>query len=154
MNNEHTAIARGVNLPVSTKFSIEIANFIKGKPVTKARTLLEGVIKTEVAVPMNKFNRDLGHRRGPMTSGRYPVSAATAFLKLLHSAEMNAVNKGLDQKNLVIKNIIANRGTGAMRYGRHRGRSAKRTHIEIILEEKEVKKKVVKKTTKKGDKKE
>jgi len=147
MDNEHIATARGFNLPISTKFSVEVTRFIRGKDLIVAKTLMESVMKKDVAVPFKRFNRDQAHKRGPMAAGRYPINVAKAVLQLLNSAEMNAVNKGLDVDALFVTEAVANKGTGAMRYGRQRGRSAKRTHLEIVLEEREEKKE--KKTAKK-----
>jgi large subunit ribosomal protein L22 len=150
MANEtaHMAAANGFNLPVSTKFSIEVAKFIRGKNLQKAKKLMQGVLKKEVAVPFRRYNRDQAHKTG-IGPGRYPIKVANTFLSLLEAAEANAANKGLDVESLYVKAVMANKGTGTMRASRHRGRSAKRTHIELVLEEKETpKKKAVKKTKK------
>mgnify|MGYP002638896704 FL=1 len=151
MTNEHNASARGFDMGISTKASIEVASFVRGKDLAKAKALMENVIIKKVAVPFTKFNRDVGHKKGRIAAGRYPINVATEVLRLLNSAEKNAENKGLDVKALFVKSIVANKGTGTVRASRHRGRQAKRTHIEIILEEREkkvVKKKVVKKSEK------
>ena len=138
--SEHTATARGSNIGISTKFTVEVAKFIKGKNVEKAKTLLEEVIQKKTAVPFTRFTFDLGHKRGSVGPGRYPVKAAEEILALLRSAEMNAGNKGLDMNNLYVASAIASKGNTQMRPGRHRGRHAKRTHFVITLAEKEIKK--------------
>ena len=145
MDDEHIAKASGWNLPVSRKFSVETANFIRGRDLEVAKELMEGVIAKKVAVPLKKYNRDQAHKRGKIAAGRYPVNVAKEILRLLESAEMNALNKGLDADVLYISGIIVNKGTGTMRHSRHRGREAKRAHIEIVLEEREKAKKKVKK---------
>ena len=83
-------------------------------------------------IPYSKFNRGIGHRKktGP---GRFPVKASTHVLKLLKSVKANARQKGLDVNNLRIKAAIAKQGPHTPKYGRHRGRSAKRTHLEIVV---------------------
>ncbi len=149
MEDEHSAIVRGTNLAVSKKMSVEIANFIRGRDLDKAKDLMKGVIQLKVAVPIKKHNRDLGHKRGKIAAGRYPVKAAKAMLSLLESGEMNAINKGLDPEVLYVQEIVANKGTGQMRHGRRSGREAKRTHIDITLEEREGKKKAKKEEKKK-----
>jgi len=151
---EHTATVRGFNLAISKKFSVEVANFIRRKKLKVAKELMEGVIEKKIAVPFRKHNRDLGHKRG-IGPGRYPIKVAKQILILLESAEMNATNKGLDVDALFIKEISANKGSTSMKGGRHRGREAKRTHLEILLEEKEEKKKTKKamKKSKKGEEK-
>ena len=146
MTDEHNASARGFDMGISTKASIEVASFVRGKDLAKAKALMEGVIIKKIAVPFTKFNRDIGHKKGRIAAGRYPINVATEVLRLLNSAEKNAENKGLDVKILFVKSIIANRGTGTVRSSRHRGRQAKKTHIEITLEERE--KKVVKRKKK------
>ena len=137
------AKAIGRNLGISKKDSVEISNFLRGRMVSKAKDLLEQVIIKKVAVPYNRFNRDRGHKRGRMAAGRYPVKASTSILSLIKSAEMNALNKGMNTDDLYISKIIANKGTGQMRHGRFRGRSMKRTHLEVALSE--IKKKEKKK---------
>lgn len=131
-----TARALGDNLSISKKFSVEIARFIRGRDLAKAKELLHNVIEKRVAVPFKKYNFDLGHKRG-QGPARYPIKAAKAFLILLESAEANAIHKGLSASSLYIKSIIANKGSTVPHYSRHQGRQAKRTHVEVILEERE-----------------
>ncbi|MDP3918916.1 MAG: 50S ribosomal protein L22 [Nanoarchaeota archaeon] len=153
MEEEHTSKASGANLAVSKKFSVVVAKFIRGRKLDKAKSLMESVLTKTVAVPFKKHNRDLGHKRG-IGPGRYPIKVVEVMLSLLKSAEMNASNKGLDVDALFVKSIIVNKGTSTMKGGRHRGRAAKRTHINLILEERENKKKTVKKDSKKVEVKE
>ncbi len=150
--NDHTALARGTNLAISKKFSVEVARFIRGKDVATAKKLLEGVIAKKVAVPFTRHNRDQAHKRGRIAAGRYPVKTAEVFLGLLKSVEMNASNKGLDVDRLYVQTVVANKGTGSMRFGRHRGRETKRTHLDLIVEERE-KKQVKKKAEPKKEEK-
>jgi len=132
--NDNTAKALGRNLPISTKQSIEIGSFIKGKTIVKAKTMLKDVIAKKVAVPFTRFNKDMGHKKGNIAAGRYPINASTEILNILNSAESNAANKGLGS-DLFIKMFVANKGTGQWHYGRQRRRRMKRTHVEIIVEE-------------------
>lgn len=152
---QHTATARGTNLGISRKFAVEVAKFIQGRKLVNAKKILEEVLEKKTAVPFTRYNMDLGHKRGPMGPGRYPMKAAEEILSLLKSAEMNANNKGLDQDSLFVLSAIANKGSTQMRAGRHRGRHAKRTHFEVILAEKEKKtaEKKEQNKTKKGEKK-
>jgi len=141
MTNEHEAKVAGRNMPISTKQTIEIANFIRGKNLMKSKEMLAKVITKEKAVPYGRFNMDTGHRKGNVGPGRYPVKASKEILNLLDSLEANAQNKGLDVDALYIKTIIPNQGATVWHYGRQRRRQAKRTNIEIIAEEKEEEKK-------------
>src|SRR3989338_6593868 len=111
-NKEHIATAKGENLGISRKFAVE------------------------VAVPFRKYHMDLGHKRGSIGPGRFPAKVAKEMLRLLNSAEKNALNKGLDLESLYVARVVANKGNTQMKPGRHRGRKAKRTHIEITLGEK------------------
>jgi large subunit ribosomal protein L22 len=139
------AKASGRNIGISRKDSVEVANFIRGKMVSKAKILLEGVIAKDVVVPYRRYNRDRGHKRGKVAAGRYPVKTSTEVLKLIESAEANAVNKGMNADELFISEIIANKGNGQMHHGRKRGREMKRTHLEIKVQEIKRKKKETKK---------
>jgi large subunit ribosomal protein L22 len=139
MTNAHEAKVFGRNMPVSTKHTIEICNFIRGKNLDKARDMLKKVAEKKVAVPFKRFNDNVGHRKGKVGPGRYPVKATTHVIKLLDSLESNAQNKGLDIGSLFLKTVIPNRANAGMKYGRRR-RSGKSTNLEIIAEEKEIKK--------------
>lgn len=139
---ENCAKALGVALPISIKHSMMICNRLRGKSVTRAKVILEETISMKSPVPFTKFTNGLGHKPG-MAAGRYPVKACTQILSILKSAEANAQYKGLSTADLVVKHISAKQGPGTMRHGRN-FRSAKRTHIEVVLEE--VKAKRAKKT--------
>lgn len=141
----------GRDLPISTKQAIEICNFIRGENLQGSKAILEKVIAQKFAIPFRRFNRDMGHKKGKVGSGRYPVKACGEILKLLESLEINAQNKGLDTAVLFISSIVPNKGANVMRYGRRRT-SMKLTHIKITAEE-EVKKKE-EKPEKKEEKKE
>jgi len=145
---ENCAKASGVSLSISSKHSIEVCRLIRNQKLAKAKGLLEQAIALKKPIPFKRFTGDVGHRKGNLTSGRFPVKACGSILGILNSAEKNALTKGLSVNDLVIVLAIANRGQGDLRYGRLRGRKAKRTHIKIIVEEKkEEKKKETKKET-------
>jgi len=136
---ENIARAKGIELPVATKQAIEVCDFIRGRSVEKAKELLKNVIALKTAVPYRRFKRDIPHRKGKIGPGRFPVKAAKEVLAILCSAESNAENIGLKTDRLVVANAIANRGATVWRSGRKRRRMVKRTHIEIIVKEKEEK---------------
>lgn len=147
--NEHGARVIGRDLPISTKQAIEICNFIRKKNLQKVKEILSRVIAMKTAIPFKKFKRDVGHKRGRIAAGRYPVKSAQYILKLLNALEISAQNKGLDPNSLFIKTIIANKASRPWHYGRQRRIKMKRTHVEIIAEEKEPAKKVEKEISKK-----
>ena len=82
----------GATWPISTKKSIELANFLRFRDLVQAKGLLENVKIKNVAVPMRRYNKDTGHKPG-IGPGRYPLNAAKEFLFLLKSAESNAKQK-------------------------------------------------------------
>lgn len=136
----------GISLPISTKHSIEICNFIRNKNLSKARDLLKEVIELKKTIPFKRFTGDVGHKKGKIGPGRYPKKASIEIIKLLNTAEANAQFKGLNTSNLVIKHICANKASTPWRYGRQRRRKMKRTHVEIIVEEKASKERKKKET--------
>lgn len=145
------ARAIGRSLPISFKQSIEICNFIRDKNVNDVKNILNGVINQKVAVPYKRFNMDVGHKR-KIAAGRYPKKASTEILNLINHVEANAQFKGLNTGNLVITHINANKASKVMHFGRKRSRKAKRTHVEIIVQEKADEKSKEKKESKTDEK--
>lgn len=143
------AIARAENLSVSWKSVVMVGNFIRGRTVAKAKTLLQEVINMKTAVPFTKYNKDRGHKKGEIAAGRYPVNTAKEVLNLLKSAESNAINIGMNASNLVVSRFIGNQGPTSWRFGRQKRRQAKRSHIQLFVAEQkqELKPKATKKKT-------
>jgi large subunit ribosomal protein L22 len=131
---ENMSKAVGISLPISSKTSREICNKIKGMKVSSAKDFLSRVVLLKEPVPYKRYNSNVPHKTviGP---GRFPSRASVSILEILKSAEANAQFKGLSINNLFVKHISAQRAGKTMRYGRNRYR-AKRTNIEIVLEEK------------------
>ena len=132
----HSAKVVGRNIAISTKHAIVISKYIRGKKLSWAKEKLAKVLEFEVAVPFTVHNKKIGHRKGDLSSGRYPINATKEVIKLLNSAEANAQNKGLDTDALIISSIIPNLASRPWHYGRQRRTKTKRTHLEITLEEK------------------
>lgn len=139
MNKENIAKACGKGLPISTKQAIEICNFIRNKELQKAKNMLNDVIAKKIAVPYKRFT-SVGHRRGKMAAGRYPIKACTEIVSLLKSAESNAQFIGLNTNNLMIHELIPNKAGKSWHHGRQRRRKMKRTNIDVVLKEIPVKK--------------
>ncbi len=133
-DQEHMARAVGIALPISFKQSVEVCNFIKKRNVSDAKKLLQNVVDRKAAVPFNRYNWDLGHKKkiGP---GRYPESTSKEFIRLLESVEANAQFKGLNTSNLVIAHVSAHKAGKAWHFGRKSRRRMKRTNVEIVVEE-------------------
>ena len=142
------AKALGKDLPISTKFSIEITRELRKKSVKKAKQILQDIIDMKKPIKITRFTNGVGHKKGVKSVGAYPVKAATHILKVLNNAQKNAENKNLEGEEAKIIHINAHKGTTSYRYGRHRGLQAKHTHIEIIIQAKEMKK-ITKKEAKK-----
>jgi len=136
----------GRNLELSTKQVVEIGSFIKGRKIINARNLLQKVLEKKVAVPYKKYNRDVGHKRGQIASGRFPENSSEAVIKLLNSLVANAEAKGMNENNLIINYFSASIGERRWHAGRYRGRKTKSTNVEIRAQEevKEEKKEIKK----------
>jgi len=145
--NEHMAKAMGIGMPISTKMAIEICNYIRNRDLQEAKRFLADVAAKKRAVPLKRFNKNVGHKKGKIAAGRYPVKAAKFMLKLLEGVETNAQLKGLNTGSLRICHLVANRAAAQTRSGRQRGRETKSTHVEIVVEE-TAKKKEAKKSPK------
>jgi len=152
MAEKDTAVANGMAMPISTKQSIEICNFIRGRPLAKAKLLLSEVIEKKRAIPFKRFTGGAGHKK-KIGSGKYPEKTCREILKLLNAVEANAQFKGLSMGDLIISELIANKASTPWHYGRQRRRKTKRTNIKVVVKEKAAKKKETKKTEPKKAKK-
>ncbi|MBI4152893.1 50S ribosomal protein L22 [Candidatus Woesearchaeota archaeon] len=130
------AKAVGRDLPISIKNSVEVCRFIRGKSVLMAKGILRDTIALKRAIPYRRYTWDLGHKKG-MASGRFPIKTSSGILQVLESAEANAQFKGMNTARLFVAHIAAHKASAPMRGGRKRGQSAKRAHIEVILQEHE-----------------
>lgn len=121
------ASVRSRSLAISTKHSIALCKFIRGKSIEKAISDIGAVLNMKIAVPMKG---EIPHRRGDIMSGRYPKNASHAFLALLKNLAANARQHGVDESLPITlaKADIAPRPYG--RFGRYR---RKRTHVEIKI---------------------
>ncbi|HYA21580.1 MAG TPA: 50S ribosomal protein L22 [Thermoproteota archaeon] len=127
---------------VSRKHAREIAGWIKGSKISEARSMLERVVRGEVAVPFRRYNKKIPHRKGigKFSSGRFPKKAAARFIDLIDNLEANAIDRGLDVDALRIVNASAHPGRKMLRYyPRAFGRSSPKidelVHIELVASE-------------------
>lgn len=139
ITNENSAKAYGVSLPISRKQGVEICRLLRNAKLQNAKKMLQEVISFERAVPYKRYNMDIPHRKG-MAAGKYPVNASKQILKMLESVEANAQVKGLNTSLLVISHINTQQAPKQRKFGRVRGHK-KRTHIEVIVEERKEQKK-------------
>lgn len=139
------AVAYGKDLTLSTKHCIAICNFIRGKKIDRAISLLGEVLQMKRAVPMKG---EIPHRKGKIMSGRYPLKACKQFIKLLKQLVANATVNEIEIEKWGIE-CKANRA--ARPYKRFGNKRFKRTHVILKLNSKpeKKKKKKIKKTRKK-----
>lgn len=119
------AIVNGKDLPISTKHSMAICDFIRGKRIEGLIPELEKVIKLKV--PM-RMKGEIPHRHGNIMSGRYPINACKSFINLLKSLQANASVNGIENPRIVLAK--ANKASRPYRRG---GRERfKRTNVLLI----------------------
>ena len=141
LDAESTARARGKDLRVSYKNSIEICHAVRGMTMEDAKHYLEDVKEKKQAVHFVTHKRHINHQKGKgFGPGKFPVNAAKAVLDLIQVVENNAEYKGLDPENMYIAHISAYRGRVFQGWrARARGRSAPwntvTTNIEVIIQE-------------------
>jgi len=123
------AVVNASNLKLSTKKSVAMCKFIKGKNIEKAIKDLESVLKYKKAVPIKG---EIAHKKGKIMSGVYPKKAAENFIKLLKNLSANSNINNLE--NPVITEAVAN--IGSRPYGRFGKFRRKRTHVLIKVKEK------------------
>jgi large subunit ribosomal protein L22 len=124
------AIAKGLNLHASKKHCMYICRFIKDKPIDKAISELQEVIKLKRAIP---FKGEIPHRHqlGVM-SGRYPVKAAGQFIYLLKALKGNTIVNGLELEKTRIFYASANWASRPQKRG---GARFKRTNVLLKAKE-------------------
>ena len=124
------AVVNAKNLPISTKFSVSICKFIKGKEIERAIADLEDVLAKRKAVPMKG---EYAHKKGKrMSGGKYPKNATEQFIKLVKSLGANSNYNGIE--NPIIVEAVANKASEPHgRFGRIR---RKRTHVTLKAKEK------------------
>lgn len=134
-----TAKAIAKEQPVSPKFARETAAMVRGKKVSEAQKILEGVIAKEVAVPLKRYNKRVSHKAG-VGPGRYPVKVSKVILEVINSAASNADYKGLDSADMVITTISVARGqVYPGRMPRAQGRATEwnqeTVNVEVVISE-------------------
>ena len=122
------AIVNATNVPISTKHSMAICDFIRKKKIDKAIEDLEQVMIFKKAIPMKG---EIPHRKGKgmsSGSGRFPIKSVGNFLVLLKSLSGNATYNSIEEP--VIVEAVAN--IGVRPYGRFGRVRKKRTHVTLI----------------------
>lgn len=122
------AIVNATNIPISTKHSMAICDFIRKKKIDKAVEDLEQVMIFKRAIPMKG---EIPHRKGKgmsSGSGRFPIKSVENFLVLLKSLSGNATHNSIEEP--VIVEAVAN--LGSRPYGRFGRVRKKRTHVKLV----------------------
>lgn len=122
------AVVNATNLPISTKKSMAVCKFIKGKKIGDAIRDLEQVVLIKKAVPMRG---EIPHRKGKIMSGGFPKKTAEHFIKLLKSLSANSLVNELDEP--FIAEAVVN--IGARPSGRFGTIKRKRTHVKLVAKE-------------------
>jgi len=120
------AVVNARNIPVSTKHSVAICNFIRNKDIDQAIIELELVARFKKPLPMKG---EIPHKKGIM-SGRYPVKAAIAFIRLLKSLKANAIVNELELEKFKLFCVANTASRPYKRFGRGR---FKRTNATLKL---------------------
>jgi len=123
------AVVNAKSIPMSTKHAIAICKFIKKKRIGDAIRNLEEVILLKKAVPMKG---EIPHRKGKISSGRFPQRAAKNFITILKGLAGNAS----EMDDPIIAEAIANFASRPVgRFGRVKN---KRTHVKLVAKEKKL----------------
>jgi len=116
-----TTRAKFENARISLKHSVIVCKELKNKKLERAEKILENLIDKRVSL-----------------NGKYYTNTAKKILEILRNAETNARFKGFDLEKTFVKNIKVDKGFTFIRpksRWRFRGRRAKSTNLEIIVEE-------------------
>jgi large subunit ribosomal protein L22 len=123
---------------VSPKEARELAVYLKGMTMDRARQALEEVISMKRLIPFRRYNLKMAHHSVEgFRTGKYPVKAAKLFLKLLDNIESVADYKGLDPSKMVLVHVAAYPGRKLKRnipraFGRSSPRNKVLVHLEIV----------------------
>jgi len=133
------AIARGVNMRISPKYSIFVCRVIKGKTPENAIKRLEDVVKMKRSIPMNSL--EVPHQKGGVAGARFPKTVCLEIIELIKQVKANASVVGIE--NPVITLAHADKSSGPFKRG---GRRAKRAHVYIeVMDKSKLKMKETKK---------
>ena len=148
VNSAKASQARGNNLKVHFKNTLETAAALKGMNVVRAQAFLKNVMAKKEIVPFRRHNGGVGRKaqcKGTGCAfGRWPVKSAQFIMRLLQNAIDNAKAKGLNTNLMYISHIAVQEARSSRRrlyraHGRINSFSSSPCHIELILTEKEKK---------------
>jgi large subunit ribosomal protein L22 len=137
---ERSAIAQVREADISMKDSVNVAHYLRGKSLSRAKEILEGVVNKTHPVPYFRYLDSVSHRKGKVGPGRFPVRAAKAFQDLIGNGEANAEFKSLDTDSLKIVHIAASKGRMVKKYtpkayGRAGANFKDLVNLEVVVKE-------------------
>ena len=157
LQGSRLSTARSVRVDMHVKHCFEVCRAVKGMRAGQAISYLNEVLKIDSdradirkkarAIPYrlgsgNKRKKRsgpsmVGHRKGVVGPGRYPVKASREIIKLIESAMSNASHQyeDINPEEMEITHIAAHRGR--IRKGwipRARGRATPKNHYQVNLE--------------------
>ncbi|KAL6121082.1 Rpl17 [Nucleospora cyclopteri] len=146
VSSEKTVKACITNAKVSFKNTRETCSTLKGRTVDGCVKYLENVILKTECVPMKRYARGCGNTKQaakfmngkyPATKGRWPEKSAGFMLKVLNNIKNNAVLKGLNPSDLVIKMVSVNKapkiyGRCFRAHGRVNAFNKSPCHIQMV----------------------
>jgi ribosomal protein L22 len=121
------AVVNGRDLPISLKHAVAVCDYIRNKDIDRAMILLEEVLRFDKAVPMSG---EIGHRKGDIMSGRFPLNACENILKLLKSLKSNAILRDLEIEKYV---LFAKADLAPRPFRRFGAGRFKRAHVTLKL---------------------
>lgn len=138
---DHKTMARayGKEIDMSPKHAVEIARTIRGMTVENARRFLIRVMRLEKPVPFRRYG-SVGHRKGKVGPGRYPVKASRNFIKLLDQVAANAeLHLEAEPEDLRIIHLCAYRGERVdgwfpRAHGRSSPKRREKVNVEVVVE--------------------
>lgn len=114
-----TGRAQTYDANVSYKDLTQVCLAIKGKPIEKARKILDSAATGKFAIPYRSHAKGTGHRKElGGKRGRYPKNESELVRKILDNAYANAQSKGVDEKTLVVLHAAAFKQNTFPRYRR------------------------------------
>jgi len=144
-NPAKSSKARGNDIRVHFKNTVETCNAVRGMKLRRAKSYLKHVIAHKECVPFRHYRGGIGRTAqakawGSSPQGRWPIKSAKHVLELLRNAEANAENKGLDTRRLTVTHIQAQPAAKQRRrtyraHGRINPFMSSPSHIEIVLTE-------------------
>ncbi len=152
---QKVAKAQGHDWNGSYKDLANVCAAARGKPVSAVRKILEDAMDMTRAIPYVVHNKRAGHRSElGGKKGRYPRKEIELFSKLFESCVDSAKQLGLDESKLAVLQTAAYKqntmpryrrffvGGASIGYGKHATRADYETcRAEIVVGEKEFKKK-------------